>query len=297
MSTSQTEHLDAGSVPARDDATGRQPQAPARKPPRRERKSRSGTAIRAAILFLLISILFVGMWQMATSAEGGSGLAPTPGETWQRLLDVLADPFYVAGPNSVGIFWHLLASLQRVVIGFGLAAVVAIPLGFILGTSTALRWAVDPFVQILRPVSPLAWLPLGLALLSDAEATALFVIFMSALWPILLNTIDGVRGVNPLYLDLARTVEAGRITVVRRILLPAALPSMITGLRMSLSTAWLVIIAAEMLVGGRGMGYFVWNEWNKLNIPSILVAILLIGVVGLVLDRAVTALQKVVPNA
>jgi len=297
MSISQTAHVAAGDVPAGNHAAGGQPTIPARRTLRRDRKSRSGAAIRAALLFLLLTVLFVGAWQMATSGANDSGLAPTPAETWQRLVDVLSDPFYVAGPNSVGIFWHLLASLQRVVIGFGLAAVVAIPLGFVLGTSTALRWAVDPFVQILRPVSPLAWLPLGLALLSDAEATALFVIFMSALWPILLNTIDGVRGVNPLYLDLARTVEADRGTVIRKILLPAALPSMITGLRMSLSTAWLVIIAAEMLVGGRGMGYFVWNEWNKLNIPSILVAILLIGVVGLVLDRAVTAIQKVVPNA
>ncbi|MGA9870727.1 MAG: ABC transporter permease [Rhodococcus sp. (in: high G+C Gram-positive bacteria)] len=246
---------------------------------------------------MVISVVFVGLWHVVTAGQAASGLAPTPAATWRRMVEILGDPFYVAGPNSVGVFWHLLASLQRVLIGFGLAAAMAIPLGLLLGTSTSLRWAVDPFVQILRPVSPLAWLPLGLALLRDAEATALFVIFMSALWPILLNTIDGVRSVNPLYLDLARTVEARQVTVIRKIVLPSALPTMITGLRMSLSTAWLVIIAAEMLVGGRGMGYFVWNEWNKLNIPSIIVAILLIGVVGLILDRAVTALQKLVPHA
>jgi nitrate/nitrite transport system permease protein len=248
-------------------------------------------------LFALLSILFIGLWHVATAGQGESGLAPTPGATWHRLVEVIGDPFYIAGPNSVGIFWHLLASLQRVLIGFGLAAVIAIPLGFLLGTSTTVRWAMEPVVQILRPVSPLAWLPLGLALLRDAEATALFVIFMSALWPILLNTVDGVRNVDPLYLDLARTVEASRLTIIRKILLPSALPAVITGLRMSLSTSWLVIIAAEMLVGGRGMGYFVWNEWNKLNIPSIIVAILLIGVVGLVLDRAVITLQKLVPSA
>lgn len=182
-------------------------------------------------------------------------------------------------------------------IGFGIAAAIAIPLGFLLGNSTRIRWAVEPFVQVLRPVSPLAWLPLGLALLRDSESTAIFVIVMASLWPILLNTIDGVQKINPMYMQLARTLEASRSQVVRRIQLPAALPSMVTGLRLSLSTAWLVIIAAEMLVGSRGMGYFVWNQWNKLSVPAIVVAIVLIGVVGFALDRLVVLSARLVPHS
>ncbi|MEH6819832.1 ABC transporter permease [Dietzia psychralcaliphila] len=252
-------------------------------------------ALAALILFVTTAV-FIGLWNMATSGNDG-GLAPTPAATLRSAIEILSDPFYREGINSVGVFWHLLASLQRVLTGFLVAAVIAIPLGFLLGSVRSARWGLDPIIQILRPVSPLAWLPLGLALLRDAERTALFVIIMSALWPLLLNTIEGVRSVNPLHLQLARTVEAGRWRVIRSILLPSALPQMITGLRLSLSTSWLVIIAAEMLVGGRGMGYFVWNMWNKLDIPAICVAILIIGLVGLALDRAVSALHKVVPHA
>ncbi|MDV3357224.1 ABC transporter permease [Dietzia sp. IN118] len=250
----------------------------------------------AALILVVTTSVFIGLWNMATTGDDG-GLAPTPAATLSSAIEILSDPFYREGINSVGVFWHLLASLQRVLTGFLVAAVIAIPLGFLLGSVRSARWGLDPIIQILRPVSPLAWLPLGLALLRDAERTALFVIIMSALWPLLLNTIEGVRSVNPLHLQLARTVEAGRWRVIRSILLPSALPQMITGLRLSLSTSWLVIIAAEMLVGGRGMGYFVWNMWNKLDIPAICVAILIIGLVGLALDRAVSALHKVVPHA
>lgn len=250
----------------------------------------------AVLLFLAISVVGIGIWSVATADQGADGLAPTPGGTWDQLVTILKDPFYVTGPASVGIFWHLVASLQRVLTGFLLAAVIAIPLGFLLGNSARIRWATEPFVQVLRPVSPLAWLPLGLALLRDSENTAIFVIVMASLWPILLNTIDGVQKVNPLYMQLARTLEASRAQVIRSIQLPAALPSILTGLRLSLSTGWLVIIAAEMLVGSRGMGYFVWNQWNRLSVPAIVVAILLIGAVGFVLDRLVVWGAKQIPH-
>jgi nitrate/nitrite transport system permease protein len=151
--------------------------------------------------------------------------------------------------------------------------------------------AVDPFVQVLKPVSPLAWLPIGLALLKDSEMTSIFVIFMSALWPVLLNTITGVRSVPPQYLALAQTLEARRSTVVRKVLFPAALPNIVTGLRLSLGISWLVIVAAEMLIGGRGIGHFLWNEWNNLNVASIIVAILMIGFVGLILDQGLRRLE------
>ena len=211
-----------------------------------------------------------------------------------RGVEILSDPFYQDGPASVGIFWHLMASLRRVLFGFLLAAIIALPVGFILGRSTTLRWAVDPVVQVLRPVSPLAWLPLGLALLKDAENTAVFVILLSALWPILINTIDAVRSVNPTYINLADTIGTSWWSRIVYIWLPTSLPGIITGLRLSLSTAWLVIVAAEMLIGGRGVGFFVWNAWNRLDIDAIVVAIFIIGIAGLILDHLVGALQKVV---
>lgn len=271
------------------------PAVSAEVPARRLRRNKpSAYRLRVAALFVMLVVVWLVLWQVAVDAGAVGEMAPTPAQTWDRLVEVLSRPFYVEGINSVGIFWHLLASLRRVLLGFLLAAAVAVPMGVLLGSLRSLHAAVDPFVQVLRPVSPLAWLPLGLALFRDSEVTAHYVIFMSALWPILLNTIAGVRGVNANYLDLARTLEASRLTVIRRILLPAALPSIITGLRVSLGVSWLVIIAAEMLVGGRGMGYFVWNEWNNLNVPSILVAIMLIGLVGFLLDRAISVLERLV---
>lgn len=250
--------------------------------------------INAVILGITLLVAFIGVWQLAATAGWLSDLAPTPARTATRAVELLSDPFYREGPASVGIFWHLMASLKRVVIGFFLATLIAVPLGFWLGRSTTLRWAVDPLVQILRPVSPLAWLPLGLALLRDAENTAIFVIVLSALWPTLVNTIDAVRNIHPTYLDLTATLGTSRWSKVFFVWLPASLPGIITGLRLSLSTSWLVIIAAEMLVGGQGIGFFVWNMWNRLDIDAIVVAIIIIGLTGLILDHLIAALQKVV---
>ncbi|WJY98962.1 Bicarbonate transport system permease protein CmpB [Corynebacterium hansenii] len=253
--------------------------------------------LRGAAVFLACMAVIVGLWQAAIAAGLLTGLAPGPADVWARGTEILSDPFYRDGPSSVGIFWHLAASLRRVLLGFAIAAAVAIPIGFVLGMITPLRWGLEPLVQVLRPVSPLAWLPIGLALLRDSENTALFVIIMSALWPMLLQTIAGVMGIDPLYRDLARTLGTNRRDTFRHILLPATLPSIVTGMRLSLSTAWLVIIAAEMLVGGRGMGYFVWNMWNRLDIAAIVVAIVVIGAAGFVLDQIVSNIQKVVPSA
>lgn len=249
---------------------------------------------KATILGLSLLALFILGWQGAVSAGLIADLAPTPGGVWTRGVEILSDPFYREGPGSVGIFWHLLTSLQRVVVGFLIAAVIAIPLGFLLGRVQILRWAVDPLIQILRPVSPLAWLPIGLALLLDAERTAVFVIVLSALWPILINTIDAVLHIHPTYLKLTTTLGTPLWLAVTRVWLPATLPGIITGLRLSLSTSWLVIIAAEMLVGGQGIGFFVWNMWNRLDIDAIVVAIVLIGLTGLILDHLIGALQKTV---
>lgn len=249
---------------------------------------------RALATFLVLLAVGLTVWDVAVRAQLVSSLIPAPGTVLSETAVALRHPFYVRGPNSVGIGWHLLASLTRVLLGCGLAAAVAVPLGFLIGTSRTLARAVDPFLQVLRPVSPLAWLPIGLALLQDSQHTAIFVIFMAALWPTLLNTILGVRAVPPAYVALARTLEAGRLTIARRVLLPAALPSILTGVRLSLGMGWLVIVAAEMLIGGRGIGYFIWNKWNNLDVAGIGVAILLIGLVGLVLDRALQQFERLV---
>lgn len=249
---------------------------------------------QAPALGIVIFLILIGIWQFAAWSGWLSDIAPTPKGTLQRGIEILSDPFYRDGPASVGIFWHVVASLRRVLFGFGIAMLIAIPLGFWLGRSTVLRQAVDPLVQILRPVSPLAWLPLGLALLRDAENTAVFVIILSSLWPTLLYTIEAVRGIHPTYQNLAATLGTNWWQRLVFVTAPASLPGIITGMRQSLSTAWLVIVAAEMLVGGQGVGFFVWNMWNRLDVDAIVVVIVLIGLIGLILDYLVASLQKVV---
>jgi nitrate/nitrite transport system permease protein len=252
--------------------------------------------LRPLVLFVAIGATGLVLWELAVRAQLVSALVPPPGRMWEEAVSALRDPFYVRGTNSVGIGWHLLASLSRVLVGCGLAALVAVPLGFLLGSLPTLGRAVDPFVQLLRPVSPLAWLPIGLAILRDSQRTAIFVIFMAAVWPMLLNTILGVRTVPPEYLALGRTVEAGPFTVARRVVLPAALPSILTGVRLSLGMGWLVIVAAEMLVGGRGIGYYIWNNWNNLDVAAIGVTIVVVGAVGLLLDHGLRQLERLVTH-
>ena len=235
---------------------------------------------------------FLGVWEAAVRVGLTSELLPPPTEVLSKLIAALSNPFYVAGANDAGVGVQIATSLLRVLAGFSLAMVVALPIGFFVGTSPVLSKAVDPFVQVLRPVSPLAWLPIGLALLRDSEWTAIFVIFISALWPMLLSTIAATSSVPRTYLEVARTLQAGRWRTIRRVILPAALPNILTGLRLSMGIAWLVIIAAEMLIGGRGIGYFIWNQWNNLDIANIFVGILIVGAIGLVLDKVFRLLER-----
>lgn len=256
--------------------------------------TRTSTPWKVVAYSLLLLAVFLVLWQGALSAGLIGGIAPTPAGTASRGLEILSDPFYRDGPAAVGIFWHLVASLRRVAVGFLLATLIAVPLGFWLGSSDTARRAFDPFAQILRPVSPLAWLPLGLALIKNAEGTAVFVILVSALWPTLLSTTQAVRGIHPTHRNLGATLGASWWQRLLFITAPATLPGIITGMRQSLSTSWLVIVAAEMLVGGQGIGFFVWNMWNRLDTDAIVVAILLIGLIGMALDALVTSLEKVV---
>lgn len=234
-------------------------------------------------------LLLLLVWQLAALAEPAF---PSPYVTWQAAKTLFADPFYSNGPNDQGIGWNVLASLQRVAIGFGLAALVGIPAGFLLGRFTFLARMGNPVIALLRPVSPLAWLPIGLLLFQRAEPAASWTIFICSIWPMIINTAEGVQRIPQDYLNVARVLQLSEWTVMRRILLPAVLPAVLTGVRLSIGIAWLVIVAAEMLTGGLGIGFWIWNEWNNLNVANILIAILIIGVVGLLLEQGLMLLVR-----
>lgn len=250
--------------------------------------------LQAFVLFLLSLIIFLAAWEIGVQAGLFSKLVPSASRTIIDFWGWISDPFYDYGPNDKGIGWHLLVSLRRVLIGFTIGSLIAVPLGVLVGLSEVASKAIDPYIQLLKPVSPLAWLPLGLGILQDSEKTALFVIAITSIWPTLINTKFGVSNVSSEYLDVAKTLGASRWRTIRKVILPAAAPSIVSGLRISISISWLVIVAAEILVGGTGLGYFVWNEWNNLSITSIITAIIVIGLVGIVLDQVFGFLQNLV---
>ncbi|HEU4622916.1 MAG TPA: nitrate ABC transporter permease [Burkholderiaceae bacterium] len=217
---------------------------------------------------------------------------PTPSATWAAAVKVFADPFYNAGPNDVGIAYRIGNSLARVAIGFGLAALVGIPFGFMIGRSVFINRMLGPLITLLRPVSPRAWLPIGLLVFKGAQAAAIWTIFICSIWPMIINTAVGVQRVPQDYLNVARVLNLSEWKIVTKILIPSVLPYMLTGVRLAVGTAWLVIVAAEMLTGGVGVGFWVWDEWNNLNVANIVVAIFVIGTVGLLLELALIQLAK-----
>ncbi|RTL43263.1 MAG: nitrate ABC transporter, permease protein [Burkholderiales bacterium] len=247
-----------------------------------------GIALR--VLPPIISIaLLIGLWGLATQ-KGGS--FPTPAATFDAAVKLFSDPFYRNGPNDQGIGWNILNSLGRVGMGFGLAALVGIPLGFIIGRFEFANRMVSPLIALLKPVSPLAWLPIGLLAFKSANPAAIWTIFICSIWPMVVNTAVGVQRVPQDYLNVARVLKLSEWKVITRILLPAVLPYVLTGVRLSVGTAWLVIVAAEMLTGGVGIGFWVWDEWNNLNVAHILIAIFVIGTVGLLLEWLLISLAK-----
>ncbi|HMS80901.1 MAG TPA: nitrate ABC transporter permease [Burkholderiaceae bacterium] len=272
--------------------------------------------LRAAALSVLILVVLLGIWHVATVPAGGAtagaeadeyaklmgkaaGTAKTDGlPTLPQMAETaarhLASPFYDNGPNDKGIGIQLAHSLARVGGGYLLAAAVAIPLGFVIGMSPLLYRALNPFIQVLKPISPLAWMPIALYTIKDSSASGIFVIFICSIWPMLINTAFGVAAVRRDWLNVARTLEVGSMRKAFEVILPAAAPTILTGMRISMGIAWLVIVAAEMLVGGTGIGYFVWNEWNNLSLTNVIFAIVLIGVVGMLLDLMFASLQKAV---
>ncbi len=261
-------------------------------------------SLRSAALSLLILVLFLSVWQIATQGTGatqamdpeyaklmgvtatqGKSAMPGPLDIGAKLLEQLRHPFYDKGPNDKGIGLQVLYSLGRVGAGYLIAVLVAIPLGFLIGMSPLVSRALDPFIQVLKPISPLAWMPLALYTIKDSGKSAIFVIFICSVWPMLINTAFGVASVRKEWINVARTLEVGPFRRAITVILPAAAPTIVTGMRISIGIAWLVIVAAEMLVGGTGIGYFVWNEWNNLSISNVIIAILMIGLVGMMLDQ------------
>lgn len=224
------------------------------------------------------------MGQTGTAAAAGSAI-PGPGAVLRRAAELGATAFKRNGENDLGIAWHLLASIGRVLLGYSLAVLVAVPIGFAIGLVPMLNKALDPFIQLLRPISPLAWMPLALYAFKDSGVSAIFIIFISALWPVLINTAHGAATVRGDWINVARVVGLSPWKRLQKIVLPASVPMILTGMRISIGIAWLVIVAAEMVAGQSGVGFFVWNEWNNMQISSMIVAILLIGSVGLVLDQ------------
>lgn len=278
----------AAIVPLKAAAPQAAPKVAKRAPVHRLRKMMQ-RIISAAIPGLLGAVVLIALWQVAALNSKGF---PTPLQTWEAAKTIFAEPFYIDGPNDMGIGWNVLASLERVALGFGLAALVGIPVGFLIGRFRFIARMFGPPIALLRPVSPLAWLPIGLLLFQRAEPASTWTIFICSIWPMILNTAEGVMRIPQDYLNVARVLKLSEFTVMRKILFPAVLPHILTGVRLSIGIAWLVIVAAEMLTGGVGIGFWIWNEWNNLNVQNIIIAILLIGVVGMALEQGLMAIAR-----
>jgi nitrate/nitrite transport system permease protein len=243
-------------------------------------------AVLPPILGLALLVL---VWEIVAAKSNGF---PSPMVTLEHAIKLFSDPFYQKGPNDQGIGWNLWSSLKRVGTGFGMAALVGIPLGFMIGRFKFLAGMFNPIVSLLKPVSPLAWLPIGLLVFKAANPAAIWAIFICSIWPMIINTAVGVQRVPQDYMNVAKVLNLSEWKIVTKILFPSVLPYMLTGVRLAIGTAWLVIVAAEMLTGGVGIGFWVWDEWNNLNVPHIIIAIVVIGVVGLLLEQALVAIAK-----
>jgi nitrate/nitrite transport system permease protein len=244
--------------------------------------------VAARVLPPLITLgLILAVWQILCMKPGAT--LPSPSKIWVEARDLIVDPFFVAGPQDIGLGWRVLTSLQRVAVGYGLAGVFGIMLGTIIGQSIWAMRGLDPIFQILRTISPLAWLPISLAAFRDSQPSAIFVIFITAVWPIIINTAVGIRNIPQDYRNVAAVLRLNPFEFFWKIMIPSAAPYIFTGLRIGIGLSWLAIVAAEMLTGGVGIGFFIWDAWNSSRIPDIVVALVYIGLIGFVLDRLVAA--------
>jgi nitrate/nitrite transport system permease protein len=251
-------------------------------------RSALGAIATATIPPLLVIALLIVVWQLAFSAPG-SGL-PTPTQVWADARELILDPFFVYGSQDIGLGLRVLTSLQRVAIGFGLAALIGVLIGAVIGQSVWAMRGLDPLFQVLRTVPPLAWLPISLAAFRDSYPSAIFVIFITSVWPVIINTAVGVRNIPQDYRNVARILELNQVEFFFKIMVPAAAPFIFTGLRIGIGLSWLAIVAAEMLTGGVGIGFFIWDAWNSSRLADIIVALAYIGLTGFLLDRLVAAL-------
>ncbi len=241
---------------------------------------------------LVTALVLLVVWQIA--ASGSQSALPSPMRVWADARDLIVAPFYWAGSQDIGLGWRVLISLQRVAIGFGLAAVAGILIGALIGQSVWATRGLDPIFQVLRTVPPLAWLPISLAAFRDSYPSAIFVIFITSVWPILINTAVGIRNIPQDYRNVAQVLRLNQFEFFFKIMLPAAAPYIFTGLRIGIGLSWLAIVAAEMLTGGVGIGFFIWEAWNSSRLSDIVVALIYIGVVGFVLDKLVAAASGLV---
>ncbi len=269
------------------------PATPASQPPANNGMPRAFSLGRQVMAWLIPPLTGIGLllavWAIVSALSPG---LPGPAKTWLAALELFKDPFYINNPNDMGIGWNILNSLRRVGLGFGMAALVGIPAGFLIGRYAFMANMAAPIISLLKPVSPLAWLPIGLLVFKAANPAAIWVIFITAVWPMIINTAVGVSKVPQDYMNVARVLNLSEWKIITKILLPYVMPYMMTGVRLSIGTAWLVIVAAEMLTGGVGIGFWVWDEWNNLNVEHIIIAIFIVGIVGLLLEQGLMALAK-----
>jgi nitrate/nitrite transport system permease protein len=241
---------------------------------------------------LVMLVLILTVWQILCMQPGAT--LPSPTKIWSEAKDLIVDPFFVAGPQDIGLGWRVLTSLQRVAVGYGFAAVIGILLGTIIGQSVWAMRGLDPIFQVLRTISPLAWLPISLAAFRDSQPSAIFVIFITSVWPIIINTAVGIRNIPQDYRNVAKVLRLNHLEFFWKIMIPSAAPYIFTGLRIGIGLSWLAIVAAEMLTGGVGIGFFIWDAWNSSRLSDIVVALIYIGVVGFILDRMVAFLATIV---
>ena len=241
---------------------------------------------------LIVLGIILGVWQILCMKPGAT--LPSPSKIWVEAYDLIVDPFFVAGPQDIGLGWRVLTSLQRVAVGYGLAGVIGIAIGTIIGQSVWAMRGLDPIFQVLRTISPLAWLPISLAAFRDSQPSAIFVIFITSVWPIIINTAVGIRNIPQDYRNVAQVLRLNPLEFFWKIMIPSAAPYIFTGLRIGIGLSWLAIVAAEMLTGGVGIGFFIWDAWNSSRLPDIVVALVYIGIVGFILDRIVALLASIV---
>jgi nitrate/nitrite transport system permease protein len=253
------------------------------------RKTRKVIAPIMAAIFLLI------IWQLLTLSPDAN--LPSPIKVIQQTWELIINPFFDKGATNKGLFWQIWASLQRVIQGFTLAAIVGISIGIVVGTNEFLFDALDPIFQILRTIPPLAWLPIALATFQQSNPSAIFVIFITSIWPIIINTIAGVQQIPQDYVNVSKVLQLSKKEYFTDVVFPATVPYIFTGLRIGVGLSWLAIVAAEMLIGGVGIGFFIWDAWNSANISQIIIALLYVGLVGLLLDKTIAFIAtKVVPD-